>query len=90
MVRVGGADQTSGTLLASVGAEVRGLQDTPSVPPFGLYAGRPMYQITIYAEAGGETISFSLSEGSRSASITETLTFEVNGNVGSVVAPCSL
>merc|ERR1712185_410092 len=87
LVSLGGADQSSGVLVAYVGTEVRGVQDTVSTPPFGAYAGKALFQITMYAENGGETLSFQFYTGSTTVSLSETVTFEVNGNVGSVVAP---
>ena len=91
LVVIDGEPQSAGTLTATVGSEVRGVQDTPSFPPFGPYTGQPMYQITLYADDPGETLSFSFYNG-RSAliSLDETLVFEVNGNLGSVVAPLEL
>ena len=58
MVRLGGVDQATGTLVAVVGTEVRGMQDTPSLAPFGPYVGRPIFQITTYGSDSGETMSF--------------------------------
>ena len=83
-------EQTSGVLVAWVGTEVRGVQETVSTPPFGAYAGKSIYQITVYAEAGGETMRFEFYTGSVTVGLTETVTFEVNGNVGSVSAPLVL
>ena len=87
LVALSGVEQSSGTLSAFVGTEVRGVQDTPSTPPFGAYAGRSMFQVTLYAESSGETMSFKFFTGSGTSSLAETLTFEVNGNLGSVVDP---
>ena len=58
LVTLSGVAQSSGALTALVGTEVRGAQDTPSLPPFGPYAGQAVFQITLYAEAGGETVAF--------------------------------
>ena len=84
LVTVGGVEQSSGTLFAVVGTEVRGVQDTPSTPPFGPYFGRPLFQITIYADDAGETVGFVFLGGSSGGVVTmaETLTFQINGNVG--------
>ena len=74
LVVLGGVDQSVGTLVAYVGSEVRGTQDTPSSPPFGPYASRSMFQITLYADAGGESIRFDfLSAGGASASFANSV-----------------
>ena len=90
LVSVGGVEQSSGVLVAMVGTEVRGVQETASTPPFGPYAGKALFQITLYAESGGETMSFQFHTGSATVSLTETQVFAVNGNEGSVVAPLLL
>ena len=53
LVTLGTTPQSSGTLTAYVGTAVRGLQDTPSSPPFGPYAGKALFQITTYADSAG-------------------------------------
>ena len=90
LVSLGGAVQASGALAAYVGTEMRGLQGTASAPPFGPYAGVFLFQITLYAEAGGDVLGFRFVLGGSTSVLAETLTFEVNGNVGSVVAPMVL
>ena len=90
LVSVGGVEQTSGTLGVFVGTQVRGVQSTLSSPPFGAYAGKSLFQATAYANAGGETLTFKFHDGSRTADLTETLAFVVNGNQGSVMDPMSL
>ena len=57
LVSVSGTVQWAGRLVGVVGAEVRGQQDSPSVPLFGLYAGQSLFQITLYGE-GGEIVAF--------------------------------
>ena len=49
--------------MAYVGTAVRGVQGTTSMPPFGPYAGKAMFQITIYANGDGETLSFTYQIG---------------------------
>ena len=90
MVTVDGVDQASGTLGAFVGSQVRGVQSTPSSPPFGAYAGKSVFQLTVYANAGGETVSFKFHDGASTADMAETLAFVVNGNQGSVTSPIAL
>jgi hypothetical protein len=73
---------------AFVGGEVRGVQGAPSVPPFGTYAGKKIFQITIYANAPGETVTFkALKDDYTVVGLAETETFVVNANLGNVVAP---
>ena len=90
VVTIGGVDQATGTLGAFVGTQARGVQSTPSTPPFGPYAGKSVYQVTVYAAAGGETLSFQFHDGSSTTPLDETLTFVVNGNSGSVTSPVAL
>ena len=90
LVRVGGVTQASGTLVGYVGTSVRGIQEKTSNPPFGPYAGQAMYQITLYANAAGERVAFTFNDGPSRASISQTLEFAINGNVGTVVSPLLL
>ena len=90
VVTIGGTNQDTGTLAVVVGSSVRGTQNTPSSPPFGPYAGRGVFQITIYANAGGETLNFLFTDGSTQTTLAETTAFVVNGNEGSVTAPFAL
>jgi len=50
IVIVGGLPQGTGTLAAFNGDDMTGLEATAMVPPFGDYAGIPMYPITIYGD----------------------------------------
>ena len=76
--------------MAYVGTAVRGVQGTTSMPPFGQYAGKAMFQITIYANGDGETLSFTYLGGGVATSLLETLIFMAKRSVGSVVASFSL
>ena len=87
LVTLGGVEQASGVLTAFAGTDVRGLQDTPSIPPFGPYVGKAIFQITLYADVAGEMMSFTFFTGSVTVSLAETFTFSINGNAGSVVDP---
>ena len=90
VVTIGGATQASGTLGAFVGAQVRGVQSTPSVPTFGPYASTSIYQLTIYASSIGEALSFLFHDGSSTTTLVETLSFAVNAIEGSATSPFSL
>jgi hypothetical protein len=90
LVTLSGIEQSSGMLTAYAGTAVRGVQDTPSMPPFGPYTGKAMFQITIYANGGGDTMSFTFVTGGVATSLAETLAFTINSNVGSVLTPFSL
>jgi len=88
LVSVGELNQTAGALAAFVGAEVRGVQAAPSVAPFGRYAGRAIYHLTIHANAGGEKLTFRFcSNSATTTALAQTLTFTVDGHVGSAIAP---
>lgn len=89
-VNIGGVQQSSGTLVACVGTEVRGFQSTPSEPPSGSYSGTKVYQITLYADEDGEKVSFYFLVGSATTMLSETLTFKKKGNEGSVRSPMVL
>ena len=87
LVTLSSVDQLSGTLTAFSGTQVRGVQDTPSQAPFGPYAGKATFQITIFGDSDGELLSFTFFTGSSVSTLAETLAFVVNGNVGNVVSP---
>ena len=87
LVTLSGIDQSSGTLTALVGTQVRGVQDTLSTPQFGPYMGTALFQIIIYSNGDGETLSFTFVSGGVVASLSETLGFTINGNVGNVQSP---
>jgi hypothetical protein len=87
LVTIGGTDQASGTLGAFAGNDCRGLREGGTSPPFGPYASKSIYQITLYASAGGETIAFQFKVGTTITALSETLAFVVNGNQGSVMTP---
>lgn len=82
------AARAPGTLAAFAGTEVRGVQDVPSVPPFGPMKGKPIYQITIYGDTGGEDITFEFQSADGTVTpLEEEVTFKVNENIGNVLAP---
>ena len=90
LVTLGSTLQSSGTLTALVGTEARGLQDTPSTPPFGPYAGKALFQITTYADDSGESMGFQFVVGGGMAMLAERLTFVINANIGNAVGPLLL
>ena len=90
VVTIGGTHRDAGTLAAVVKSSVRGTQDTPKSPLFGPYAGRGVFQITIHANEGGETVGFVFTDGSTRTILDETLTFVVDADQGSVVSPFAL
>ena len=63
LVTLSGFDQSSGTLTAYVGTEVRGVQETSATAPFGPYVGKPTFQILIFGDVDGETLSFTFTTG---------------------------
>ena len=67
MVTVDGVDKSSGTLGAFVGSQARGVQSSPSLAPFGAYAGKSVFQVTAYANAGGEALEFKFHDGASTA-----------------------
>ena len=56
LITIDSTDMDGGALAAFVGNEIRGLQNEPSFPLFGPFTDRPMFQITIYADGGGEDL----------------------------------
>ena len=49
LVTVSGVRQAVGVLYAFAGNQMRGVQATPTRPPFGPYSGSSVYQIVLYA-----------------------------------------
>jgi len=90
VVSVGGVEQKAGTLAAFVGSEVRGVQDTAMVPPFGPFAGKPIYSLVVRADKAGETLSFKYFDGQAESAMDKTLTYAVDGQEGNAVKPVAL
>jgi len=76
-----------GTLAAFVGDKMIGLQTTTSQPPFGPHAGKQMYQIMMYGNGSGDTITYKYCWAGVAYPSTRTDTFTVNGNLGNVLFP---
>jgi hypothetical protein len=87
LVSLSGVEQTSGTLTGFVGTTVRGLQGTPSNPPFGPYTDKAIFLIMLFSDIEGETFRFTFFTGSATVQITETLIGETDGSIGSVIDP---
>ena len=87
-VVIGGTLAGTGKLRSYVGDELRGDQANPSSPPFGAYKGKSLYQITMYANMGGETVRFTFEDSSGTlTNLDTTITFAINGNLGGIPAP---
>ena len=94
LVKVGGVRQSSGVLVATVGSEVRGVQDSSLSFPVGPFAGS-FYVMMVYGRdfGSGETVNFHFTTSSgATVSLVETVTFSIGslGGVGSAFAPFEL
>ena len=87
MVSIDGIEQSAGTLKVYVGDEVRGMTDSPSIPPFGPFARKSMYLVTVGANKEGETLTFKFVSAGINHDLKQTLNFVINGNKGSVLDP---
>jgi len=94
LVKINDVQATAGTLAAflmdgdTLSQSVRGKQDTPSTPFFGDHADTQIWQITVYADAGGHSHGWRFrTAGGTTFKCTETFTFVINGNTGSVTDP---
>jgi hypothetical protein len=89
-VFIDGTVQSQGTLASFMGPEIHGVQARPSPhPPFG---GGAIYQMTIYADKGGEDLTFRFKTGisTRIYTLTPKKPFTVNGNLGNARTPLVL
>ena len=87
LIRVGDIDLATGTLTAFAGSEIRGVQYTSTLAPFGPFAGKSMFAITVYADNSGETITFTFFDGNVVINLDQTRTFVVNGGEGTAISP---
>ena len=91
-VSIAGVDQSTGALAAVTGPSTVsvGIQRSASIIPVGPYAGKALYDITIYGDgdAVDATVHFQFqtSEG-EVFNLQETIKFSPNGVVGSLNAP---
>ena len=93
LVTIGGIEQTSGTLVALVGTEVRGRQDATFDPSFGPYDGSRLYSLNIFtneAKATRGTVRFQFAAGAKVYNLSQTLDLIVNQNNGSASVPLQL
>jgi len=90
LVTIDGVRKESGTLAAIVGKELRGVQATAKIPPFGAYAGKALYLLVIRGNEDGDSVSFQYYDGATKTALDKTVKFAVNGKVGNVVAPFML
>lgn len=95
-VKIGGAFQTEGTLTAfgplvndDVDSQIRGVMSEPGTSP--IPGVGKIYQITMYANADGELLTFRFKDkGRKVTTLKPTETFQVNGNLGSARTPIDL
>ena len=79
---------TTGTLAAFVGSDaVRGVAQSPIPLQFGPYAGTYIFQMLIYANVAGETVTFKFWDGAIEYECPETLTFASDASLGTAFAP---
>ena len=96
-VAVDGTNETNGTLAAFAGAEIRGLQSSSSVLPFGPYTGQSIYSITLYGDSNGVALTFKWSpNGTEENSVSldkndsAAINYTINGTLGSALSPTFL
>ena len=96
-VSIDGSSKGSGSLAAFAGSQIRGLQSNLSFPPFGPHQGQGLFQIMIYGEIDSTPLQFKWStDGTEANAISVSrqdgisISFENNGNQGSVMSPVSL
>jgi len=94
LVRVDGANATSGSLAAFVGSQIRGLNSSPTVVPMGAYQGQTIYSLVIYGDTSGQTLSFKWSSDGTGANaipltnaVGSPITYTINDNQGSATSP---
>ena len=96
-VAVDGTNETNGTLAAFAGAEIRGLQSSSSILPFGPYTGQSIYSITLYGDSNGVALTFKWSpNGTEENSVSldkndsAAINYTINGTLGSALSPTFL
>ena len=87
LVTVSGVRQAVGFLYAFAGNQMRGVQATPSRPPFGPYSGSSVYQIVLYANGDGEALTIQFNGGGGTVDLAESMTFLTNEKKGTVTSP---
>lgn len=76
-----------GTLAAFVGTELRGVGPASAALPFGPYRGATSFQMLVYGDVPGETVTFKFWDGTFEWTNPESFPFTADGVVGSVPAP---
>merc|ERR1712022_102795 len=98
VVYVNDVKQTSGTLVAMVGSDIRGYNSAFPGPPFGPYAGSMMFLCMLHSNDDGEDFTFKFIEDSgaeHDVVISEDGAswdgkFVSNDNAGNAIAPLVL
>ena len=90
LIKVGGIEQSEGTLVAYADNTIHGVQDSPTLVPFGPHAGKSMYLMVVYANANGEAMSFSYDTSTSSTKLSEEQFFVKDQSLGSVLSPLTL
>ena len=93
-VSIDGSNQSSGSIAAFSGSEIRGLEATSSTAPFGDYAGQSIYSLMVHGDSSGDILSFKWSpDGTETNAIPintsdgSAIDFTVNDNMGTVTNP---
>ena len=87
LVTIGGVVQSSGTLTAFAADEVRGVQGHGRRTSLRSLRWHGHVPDTMYGEADGDELTFQFQTNDVPTTMAESLTFEVDGNIGSVVTP---
>ncbi len=97
LVSINGGIKSSGSLAAFSGAEIRGLQSTPTFPPFGSYSGQGLFQVMVYGDSHSTPLQFKWSpDGTEANSISLSkfgggnILFINNDNLGTLLNPVSM
>jgi len=85
-----GVPQTGGTIASftMVTNELRGVESTPTAPPFGPFAGIFQWGLTTYEDVAGTAHTFSFQpNGGQITNCATEYAFVVDGNIGGVTNP---
>ena len=89
-VTIGAVLQRKGALAAFAGDAIRGVQASSTAPWFGPHTNKPLFLVTIYGQADGETITFKFAKDGVAMPLDSTLLFVSNGNQGNANSPFAL
>lgn len=88
IVVVDGRSQTTGILVAFVGTEVRGVVEAMHDPVgFGPYQGAFLFELLVFGDVRGETLTFLFDAGERQIVLPLTIEWEPNVNLGTALSP---